>query len=417
MGQHARLSPSGAHRWMRCAGSIVLEAAYPDKSSKYADEGTAAHEVAAMALTSGVDPAAYVGRRIEVGTETVEVDHDMADYVRTYVERVREMAKGGTLMVEQRVDLSNAFGEESGGTADAVIITSDGELIVVDLKFGRGVQVDAQDNEQLQSYALGAWMLYSIAYDIANVRMVIDQPRKNHYDEARCTPPDLVDFSMRALDAANLVRAAVYQAGKDGELEARFLVPGEKQCGFCRAKATCPAIRGEVMVTVFDHQPGTAADFAVISEEAVHNPVDAQSDWLASSMRNANMIEGWVKAVRAEVERRMFDGQPVPGFKLVQGRKGARAWSDENEATKLLRETFRLPIEKAFDLSLISPTSAEKLLAKESPRRWAKVQALITQADGKTSVAPESDPRPAVALQVGPEEFEVITTDAAEGLV
>ena len=159
-------------------------------------------------------------------------------------------------------------------------------------------------------------------------------------------------------------------------------VVGTKQCRFCNKKATCRALTAVAMETFEAVQPDNVA-----------------TDELAEAMAKADLIELWLKAVRAEVERRLLDGRKVPGFKLVQGRRGARAWSDKTEAEALLK-SMRLKVEEMYDLTLISPTNAEKL-TKESvigPKQWVKVQSLITQPEGKPSVAPESDKRPAIVL-------------------
>ena len=103
----------------------------------------------------------------------------------------------------------------------------------------------------------------------------------------------------------------------------------------------------------------------------------------------------------------------MPGYKLVQGKRGARQWADPAEAEKVLREQFRLPVEKAYDLKLISPTSAEKLAkaGEIGPRQWAKVVPLIVQRDGAPSVAPVSDSRPAITVQPVAEAFDAQAGD------
>lgn len=409
MTQHATLSASGAHGWMRCYGKLALEKGYGEKSSTFADEGTAAHELASWCLESGQDASAYAGRIITVEKtgRQFEVDADMVENVQRYVDIVRGL--GGDLMVEQRVDFSNWINvPDSFGTSDAIVVL-DRELVVCDLKYGRGVQVDAEENEQLQLYALGSYSLASLAYDIDTVRMMIVQPRLNHVSEWAVSVDQLRDFAARAAIAA---RHAIHQY--DGKAEPK-LSPGEKQCRFCKAKATCPALAAEVRETV-SFGVAKADDFSDITEEEDLAPMTTvRQDILAAAMSKVDLVEQWCKAVRAEVESRLVEGKPVEGYKLVQGRKGARAWVSKDEAEVVL-SSLRLKKEQMYDMTVISPTTAEKLFKAGDigPRQWPKVQALITQAEGKPSVAPADDRRPAITVSVSADDFAVVTDDAAD---
>jgi hypothetical protein len=398
MTAHAKLSPSGAHRWMRCAGSLYLESAFPRSSSKFADEGTAAHELAAWALESGNDAAAYIGRIIDVDGNEFVVDADMASHIQVYLDNVREFAIDSQLLVEQRVEFSEHVGvPESFGTSDTVILKGT-EIQVHDLKYGKGVKVDAEQNEQLMLYALGALSEFGMLGDFDRVVMVIHQPRLGHVSEWSCTVAELLEFAKTAKKAAGVcidIIATEIIGNED-------LTPGEKQCRFCKAKATCPALARQVEQTVgadFEDIEVTKTRVTLFKEDAEF----IKPSVIASHLEAVDLIEDWCKAVRAEAERRLLDGQDVPGFKLVEGRRGSRKWTNEVEAEATLK-SMRVKHDAMYDYSLISPTTAEKLAKAEvlGPRQWSALQSFITQADGKPSVAPASDKRP--ALQLAPVE-------------
>lgn len=158
MTAHARLSPSSSKRWFACPGSVTLEAALPDKRNTYADAGTAMHDVAAQCLNQNVDASIFTGRAIAVKEgDSIDFTDEMAELVQGYVDTVRAMVQGHTLLVEQCVDFSWAIDvPDSFGTADTIIWDADnGEMIVMDLKTGH-TPVTVEKNSQLMLYALGA---------------------------------------------------------------------------------------------------------------------------------------------------------------------------------------------------------------------------------------------------------------------
>lgn len=383
MSQHAACSPSSAHRWLACPASVWMQQGLPDESSPFAAEGTAAHEAAALALTCGlpVQP-----------TDTL--DADAAAAVQAYVDYVEAVAQRHALYVEHPLDISLITGEPGArGTADA-LITTDDELIVIDLKFGQGVRVDAERNEQLSIYALAALSALPIckAKRVQSVRLAIHQPRLQHISEWTTTPAELKAWG----EHVRVQARRAFKIVADGQAREADFQPQEKPCRFCRAKAVCPSLARQVQDAVGADFDTLASQGPALLEAALAPQGPAQ---VAAALGAVDLVEAWCKAVRAEAERLLLAGIPVPGYKLVQGRKGARAWSDTAEAEALMK-AMRLHADDMYERKLISPTTAEKLHKQGhiGPRQWPRLAALITQREGQPSVAPESDKRPALTV-------------------
>ena len=459
--KHAFLSPSGAPAWLRCHAKVWREKGLPDDSSKFADEGTAAHLLRDACLQFGYDAKTLLDSTIIITPEGAkwlcdcsEVDTEVGRYF--YVDQTMCMevqksinvlrAFGGRLYPEQKLNTSFITGEENAtGTADAIILRGS-ELIVDDLKYGMGVLVEAVDNEQLLIYGAAALEEFDITGDIKTVHLRISMPRLNH-DSAWVLSAD--EVRQRVVEIRKVADTVL-------KGENLLAVPGDKQCRFCKAKATCPEYRahtlgtvlftpivdlkkGEIALSMQDAERVIAQAYGVKVKdvtfdidlsmqvepcfilkkptiipqvgEAIERIAEESDEQLATVMDAADMIDGFVKAVRAEIERRLFSGQFSDArYKLVEGKKGHRAWVDAEEAEKVLK-AMRLKVNEMYDLKLISPTSAEKVLAEANPRKWAKLKEHITQGQGKPSVAPASDKRPALSMQVG---FAVVPEEVIE---
>lgn len=365
------LRPSTAHRWMLCPGAPAAEAGLPDRPSSFADEGTAAHELAALVL-NGASAGRLLGRPLPVSGKVPGID--MGRHVRAYVDHVRSLA--GVLSVETPLDLSDWLGEDAGGTADAVVDGREG-LHVVDLKYGRGVRVSARGNPQLRLYALGALSRRGGAQGGHPVTTTIVQPRLEHVDSETMTVDDLLWWSAEALMPA--VRAALAPGAPRR--------PSEEACRFCLARPTCPEAAGaasEALAASFDDLDAPAPPASLTDED------------LSRALRLRPVIEGWLRSVAAHVEGRVRSGG-FPGWKLVAGR-GRRAWAEGSEGTldELLGDA-------AWTRERVSPAQAERLLGRADRHR---LDGIVRSLPGRPVLAPQDDPRPAVAAC--PDDFDEV---------
>lgn len=494
MAGHAFNAPSAMQASMRCNLKPWREKDFPESSNDSADEGTAAHFLQEQCIEKGVEAAHFHGTRIKVENGHAEfhqggkwpVGPDFTREVQKSLDVIYALADGATVYPEQKLSMSFITGEyrvkstgavcylhETGayvdavtgqvyaeteveevtGTSDVVIIKGS-KAIIGDLKFGRGVQVDAVGLEQLLMYGASAVREFDMMGEIEEVELHILQPRLNHFDVWKLSVAEMNERIEEIRQTSKRILA-----GPQG----LTAVPGEKQCRFCKASATCkertehtmelivgefvdldkgfvkvempqaekllaqsfgvnlkaitfhesePVVHGE-QDEIFAHFTVKKPKIRPSLEEATEALTTADDERLATLMDAADMIEGFAKAVRAEVERRLLAGSFTDArYKLVEGRQGARAWIDEAEAEAAMK-AMRLKTDEMYDRKVISPTSAEKLLADSNKRKWAKLQDFITRSDGKPSVAPASDKRPALSMAIA-EQFEELPAEVED---
>lgn len=404
---HSIYSASGFEAARLCPGKPVMEAGKPDQSSHYAREGTAAHMLLEACIERSVRADEYQGHTFEVEGHSISVDDEMVEHIDWCLDQIADYRGDGFVVSETRVNYADDLGvprDEAWGTSDVIIVRDD-EVIAIDLKYGRGVEVDP-DCDQTRLYLLGTVrQIDDLICAVKSCRAVILQPRvKRSPIEWDCSVDDLRTWAEQVARPSVLARQAAQQADDISQ----FLVPGEKQCKFCKSKATCPALRDSVAETVSGTSPASPDEFSDMTCRP-GGAGDYVPEFLAAALGKVDMIEDWCKSVRAEAERRLFAGTPVPGWKLVQGKRGARQWSDIEQAEKLLK-SFRLRTADMYDMKLVSPASAEKLVKAEriGPRQWAALLDVVTQSAGKPHVAPLTDPRPPIEIAPVIDDFDTL---------
>jgi hypothetical protein len=375
----------------------------PEYPSVYAEEGTAAHDLAEQCLaTKDLDPHDFLGDVIN----GFEVDEEMADAVREYVHYVRasHLASGGVLMVETQFDLAEL--DPPGpmfGTSDACIWNyAAGTLEVIDYKHGAGVPVGVIDNPQLKYYALGAALELRkrgvMSKPPSKIVLTIVQPRAPHtlgsIRSFDMTWGDLLAFKSQLLSFADRTTKP------DAPLHA-----GD-HCRWCRASAVCPAQEAHAIELA-------QGDFEVIPPEAEHL-TDAQ---LARVLELAPRFEAWIRAIREYVTGRTMSGDTVEGWKLVD-KRATRKWADEEAAMSWLESVSGCDERDLFTWKMKSPAQAEKTLLKglkgDDEKRLKIPEELVDKKPTGYNLVPLDDPRPAAKL-AAEDEFDALPSAPSEG--
>jgi len=391
---HAKLSPSSAHRWTRCPGSVREEAKYPDNAGPAALDGTRTHALLEMCLVTGMDPELMVGMTTSDDEGSYTIDADRAKRVKVAVDHVRDL--GGEVTTERRVDPSRLVGRDDlGGTVDVTVIVGD-TAHVIDYKDGI-TPVEAVENEQLIAYALGHLAGYDLpvngCYPVSSMVLTIIQPKL-----AMKGLPPITSWELSVESLLSRIGDIVVKASATDAPDAP-LVPGEKQCRFCKAKGGCAAVNTHVMDAV-----GMFKSIDIVQQAAVTEPTEMSNDKLREVIEAAPLLRQLLEASEAEALRRMQMGQTITGLKVVNGR-GSRAWAHTEDEMVVKLKKIGIPAGALYVTKLISPAQAEKLTWEK--RDGTKVQVsdkmklqmereLIVKLAGKPTVASESDPRPAV---------------------
>ena len=404
MAKHAILSPSSAERWLSCPASVVLCKDIPDVTSDYEAEGTEAHKAA-----EGAARAAFAGKKLIDGPDAnTAYLPEMLDAAEFYWSKLIRMGAEHAEFAEAewRIDLEGITGEPgAGGTADCVMLIGD-TLHIVDFKYGKGVKVEVVHNLQLYLYAMGAYdTLKDFGFEINHVTLTIVQPRMDNFaswDPDVDKGPDLF-ASMRAEIKARAQHCLALLAG-EAVTDKDYPEPFTSDlpcCRFCRAKGVCPRMAQTVNRELVAQFPSEEEAAKVLSIPEPDTP-----ERLAKAYSYLDLIEGWCKVVRQRVKTDLTEGRAVPGYKLVEGRKGKRVWLDQEQAEATVK-SMKLKVSAVYKQVLLSPTQMEKVVKTGviGPRQWQKLTTLIGNAPATAQVVAESDPRPAIDVKAIEAQF------------
>lgn len=393
MADHARLSPSASHRWINCPGSVHLaEQCPPQTGSAYTAEGTEAHALAELKLRKFNEEGTgdFFDKKLEKSRSEFEyycgeMEEATDFYFDIVTEKLIEGGPDAELMIEQRFSLDK-WVPDSFGSADAVIIAGN-TIEVCDLKYGKGVKVDAVGNPQLRLYGLGAAELFGDLYDFDTVRVTIIQPRLDHVSTEEISLEDLKDW------AENWVAPAAKLAMSNTD---------EVHCGdwcqFCPAKAICRE-RAEANLELARH------DFK--------KPALLTDEEIGEVLRQADELQKWAADISSYALEQALAGKQYTGWKLVEGRS-IRKYADEIKVADTLKAA-------GFDEALLYErklngiTNMEKLVGKK--KLTEILGDLLVKPAGKPVLVPESDKREAIkTAESAKSDFDNANNEDADAL-
>lgn len=373
MGAHARFSPSSGKRYLSCPPSLRLEEQFEDEQSPYAAEGSAGHAMAEYLINKHLKKRTRRPTSDYYTEELMEAVEEYASYCIGQIEQARAVCGSPFISVEQKVSLEEHI-EGCFGTADMVIAT-DGKLQIIDLKLGKGVVVDAEENIQLMIYGQGVLDMVSALYDISTVELTIVQPRLEHFSTWEISADDLRKWTAEVLEPG----AKMALAG-EGEYKA-----GD-HCCFCRARFKCRA---------------RADEYLKLAQAEFAEPPLMSDEEIAEVLKKADALKRWAEEIYTYAQNEaVVNHKEWPGFKLVLGRSN-RKYTDEADAAEAAKQAGYTDIYKQ---SLIGITEMEKLMGK---KKFNEILGnYVYKPDGKVTLVPDSDKREAVKTATAEADFK-----------
>lgn len=383
MTTHSILSPSASGRWLACADSVRVNATVERKSSKYADEGTAAHKLLELCLRFSISPEDLHGTEMHGGYAVTEEMGEAIEHARQYIHAWQTKHPQGKVYLEHELHWGKDLRlkpEVSSGTADVVLVGAT-ECVIMDYKHGAGVAVDPQKNTQLMLYAQGA--ASSVARTVRKFRLCVVQPRARHIEgpvrEWHVTRDELWEWAQRTV--APQARLILVD-------KSRKRVAGE-HCRWCAAQGTCKALK-EYSMEAAKH------DFDAIEE---CDTAEMTPEEIGELLAVLPTVENWIRAVYAHaLDAMLRNPEAIPNWKLVLGRAPGREWLNEKKVIETCRRA-KLDIDAYAPRSLLSPAKMESLVPYKGKEGKAKFRQLyikhITRGQPTPHIAPADDPRPA----------------------
>ena len=373
-GIHAALSPSAAKRWVMCPPSARLNQKYKDafgdQSSEYAAEGTLAHALSELKLRKEIGEINEFSFKVQkeaLGEIPAEMDRYTDDYVDVVLTEYYTMKRADPstqLLIEQRLEM-NDWIPECFGTSDAVIVSDIG-LIVIDLKYGKGVPVDAVGNYQARVYALGAYAMFHDLYAFSQVKEIIVQPRLQSVSEETINVDDLLVWA-----DSEIVPAAQQAWRGEGEFHAG------PHCQFCLVKAIC---RENVLTSLG------------VIQNMFDSPDTLSDKKVGELLPFLDRAEEWIKSVREYAYNQALQGKEWRGYKLVRGKRPGRVWKNEEEVIDQLSRAGYIEKQYMTEPKLRSVADLEKILKGAFDSIVGKY---VYQGEGKLTLVPETDKREA----------------------
>lgn len=373
MTKHAFLSPSGSHRWLNCTPSAMLESEFPGGSSSAAEEGTAAHAFCEHKLKKALRRRSKRPVSDYDSDEMQEYTDSYVDYVLEQLEVAKQTCKDPMVLIEQKVDFSE-YVPDGYGTADCIIV-SDDTLQIIDFKYGIGVLVDAEQNTQLMCYSIGALNIFNSLYDIKQVTMHIFQPRRENVQNWTIPADELKAWAENELNPKA-------QMALNGEGEYH---PGE-WCQFCKAAVRCRARAEEKL--------------RLARQEFKMPPLLTDSE-IEEVLTILPDLTKWADGILAyATDAAVNHGKEWNGFKVVEGRS-VRKYKDEELVAQAAKDHGYTDI---YRQSLITMTDMQKLMGK---KQFEQILGdLIVKPQGKPTLVPVTDKRPAMNVTNANNEFK-----------